>query len=258
MIRLARTFVPKSLWPSVRLERFVAEWAGAKVSGGIFAGLHYVSASHGSVLLPKLLGTYEKEVQKVFTRWGDVEFDQIVVAGAAEGYYAVGLARRYEHASVIAYEAASQARQALHELAVLNGCESRVTARGLCSCSALAADTANARLPLVIVDIEGGETLLLDPEVVPALSRSFILVEVHDMMVPASGAALQARFATTHRIERIDSIARTQADVPPALLAALPRLLRSRALDALNEWRPPGMYWLAMSPHGFAPTSALS
>src|SRR5919198_4691601 len=83
--------------------RFV-RWHGLTVSGGPLAGLTYPDTEPLSVA-PKLLGVYESELHAAIEDAIRADPAVIVNVGAADGYYAVGLARRCRQARVIAYEA---------------------------------------------------------------------------------------------------------------------------------------------------------
>ena len=62
------------------------------VLNGPFRGMKYLSRAYCSAVLPKLLGTYECELIPAIDRLARSDADRIVDIGAAEGYYAVGLA----------------------------------------------------------------------------------------------------------------------------------------------------------------------
>ena len=75
------------------------------VRNGPFRGMRYPErASVGSALVPKLLGSYERELQPVLEDILAREHSEIVDIGCAEGYYAVGLALRLPAARVFAYD----------------------------------------------------------------------------------------------------------------------------------------------------------
>src|SRR5215216_3563254 len=99
--------------------RFVA-WHGLTVSGGPFAGLQYPDTSAHS-LVPKLLGIYERELHGAVEDAIRARPATIVNVGAADGYYAVGLARRCPEARSVAYEADPQQRDLLSRVAARNG-----------------------------------------------------------------------------------------------------------------------------------------
>ena len=77
---------------------------GDVVAAGPFAGMRYVRGAVGSVLPPKLLGLYERELHTAIARIVAAAPDEVVDAGAAEGYYAVGLARALPRCRVTAFE----------------------------------------------------------------------------------------------------------------------------------------------------------
>lgn len=63
------------------------------IYSGPFRGMKYLRASTGSVILPKLIGTYENELHFVFNEIRGNNYDQFIDVGAAEGYYVVGLGK---------------------------------------------------------------------------------------------------------------------------------------------------------------------
>src|SRR5688572_440816 len=105
---------------------------GLVVRAGPFAGLKYMHRASGSVLLPKLVGSYEAELHPAIERVVSTAYDVVVDVGAAEGYYAVGLAKRLPQSKVFAYDIDPVARKACEKLAVVNGVADRVYVRGRC------------------------------------------------------------------------------------------------------------------------------
>jgi hypothetical protein len=218
---------------------FVA-WHGLTVSGGPFAGLRYPDASASS-LIPKLLGTYERELHGAIERAVTAEPEQIVNVGAADGYYAVGLARRCPAARVHAFEADPHARELLARVAETNGVTLEI--HGAATTDALdrlaAPGHAGARIrrgdggTLVLIDCEGCEGTLLDPDRVPPLRTATIVAELHDFAVP--GEAVIARFAATHEVTIVPT-----GPQPPER--------DSKLSLALSEYRPGPMRWAVMTP----------
>lgn len=68
----------------------------------------------------KLLGTYEREVNQCIEQACALNFPLIVDIGAAEAYYAVGLAGRNPDARVIAFETEKRRKAALRQMKQLN------------------------------------------------------------------------------------------------------------------------------------------
>jgi hypothetical protein len=197
-------------------------------------------------LVPKLLGIYERELHSVIERAIAERYELIVDVGAAEGYYAVGMAVRCPGTPVIAYEVDLGGQEATRRTAELNGVGASLCVRGRCTPLDLAS-VLDGRRALVICDCEGDEEHLLDPVAVPALATTAILVEVHDFVVPGVGNTLAARFAATHDVERIWQTDRAIADFPYSDWYS--RLLPRRYLEwVVSEWRPERMSWLSMAP----------
>lgn len=249
MRRIARACLPKRYHPTSVFARRLQEVSQGVVMSGPFAGTRYVDCSFGSQLLPKLLGSYEKELWPAVAELSAAGFERVIVAGAAEGYYAVGMAHWPSVRKVDAFEASPEAYPALAELARRNGVADKIEQHGLCDCSQLAMLLTDPAKTLLLVDIEGSESILLDPGVVPALRETTMLVEVHDCFLKGLGALMHARFGSSHVIRRIDAQSRSLVDVPREL-RDLPRYLLGAAVAAVDEGRPDGMYWLLMRPIG--------
>src|SRR4051812_33678978 len=139
---LQRWRAAQGAWRSRRLaratRRFVA-WHGLTVSGGPFARLRYPGLGPHS-LAPKLLGVYERELHGAIEDAIRARPPTIVNVGAADGYPAVGLARRCPDARVVAYEADAGERAVLGRTAALNG--TAIAIKGAASRDDLAAEIA--------------------------------------------------------------------------------------------------------------------
>jgi hypothetical protein len=197
------------------LDRLVLKESSMVVRGGPFAGLKYVDTSIGSRIIPKLLGTYELELQGVCQDIiDDKSFDHIVNIGAGEGYYAVGFAVQ-THARIEAFETSREGQKMIAHMASLNGVRERVSVYGTCEVEDLyrSMSTQHDR-SLIICDVEGYEIELLDAQRIPMLRRAHILAEIHDFAQPGASRAIQSRFSKTHRITRIRPRKRRMNDFP--------------------------------------------
>jgi len=248
LANFARRVVPERLRPIGYLTHLVRDRTGRRVAGGPFVGMQYIEASTGSAYLPKLLGMYERELNRCVEALCDSKPEVIVDVGAAEGYYAVGLALRNPQARVAAFEMDERGRRQLAEMAQINGVAERVEVAGRCEPADLQrALQICSEGSAVVCDVEGCEQQLMDPAAVPALSRASILVELHDFIVPGVTEALKGRFSATHSIEHIWQQPRHRDEFP--WTTAGTRLLPRRYLDwAVSEWRPVRMAWLWMTP----------
>lgn len=214
---------------------------GDTVQGGPFKGMRYPVRSAEGCEVPRLLGCYEQELAPVIEALIARGFGHVVNIGCAEGYYAVGMARRMTGAAVHAFDANPAARAACQDLAATNAVGARMRIGGLFEGADFVAYPPGDTL--VLLDIEGGEESLLDLARFPALSRLTILVECHDVMRPGLSTRLAERFADTHAVTRIDH-AIGPVTLPPwlATMGHLDRLL------SVWEWRSGPTPWLLLEP----------
>ncbi len=248
----ARRVLPVSWHLSVLGPRFlrsqVARRTALSVATGPFAGMPYITESAGSVWEPKLLGLYERELHLVLREAITRRPSRIVDIGAAEGYYAVGLARAVAGAEVYAFEADDSVHPLLLSLAERSGVSARVHLSGTCTPDMLHQAVGTGKGVLVVCDVEGAEDILLDPDHVRGLRRAAILVELHQGRVPDIAETLRTRFAPTHDITTVDQEARTARDYPyPAPL--VPAAYRLNAVSEHRQPWEPWMQWYWMTPH---------
>jgi hypothetical protein len=213
-----------------------------RVLSGPFTGLAYVDRSLGSTYPPKLLGTYEKELWPAVEEMIRTNYQTIIDIGAAEGYYAIGLANRMPQCKVVAFEVQTDQHDLLRELATKNNVQSRLTLLGLCTAANLSESLSNAGRALIICDCEGGEGDLLDPRSIAELKTADVLVETHDFVASGVSDELRRRFEPTHTIEQIPCAPRTDSDWP-AGAPSVPSRWRSAAMA---EHRPAEQFWLWM------------
>ncbi|MDX1931402.1 MAG: hypothetical protein SFU56_02235 [Capsulimonadales bacterium] len=220
-------------------EKFTARY-GRKVIGGPFEGMDYIRESTGSVLIPKLLGSYEIEVASALDHIFAQSYDTIVDIGCAEGYYAVGLARRFPGARVVAFDTDDHARRLCNEMATLNRVADRVEVRGAADFATLSEVLRGKTL--TVCDCDGCEAFLLDPNRVPPFRTGDLLVELHDHLDPAISSTLRRNFDGSHHIREFSSRERNPGDWP-----ALDFLTPEERKTAVGEYRPP-QQWFFMTP----------
>lgn len=190
------------------LARAVSRATGGKVAGGPFAGMKLDYESLPVHAAPKFLGTYEQELHACIDRAIGLAPTCILNVGCAEGYYAVGLAKRLAGSQVFAADADPKALRATLRNAELNDVRSRVHGVGIIR----SGEFDKYLIPngsLVVMDCEGAEFVLLNPVNDSILLGANILVEVH----PEFGSELDlaARFAQTHKIQIIHQTPRSAA-----------------------------------------------
>ena len=209
------------------------------VQGGPFRGMRLLRQSSWGAgeLSPKLLGCYEAELIPHVIEAVAKNFPQIINVGCAEGYYAIGLARRMPRSRVIAYDLSPEAQAVCRANAEFNGVANRMDVRGTCTHKSLAEDLADRVPTFMVMDCEGAEMQLLDPQTVP-LEHCDILVECHDLFNPKITPTLIERLSSTHTVERIEESSRNPNSP----------ILRNQ--DSVNRWiavcefRMAAQHWL--------------
>jgi hypothetical protein len=206
--------------------------------------MQYIEQSFASVLEPKLLGIYERELHEIVEEAVAADFTKIVDVGAAEGYYAVGLALRLPKAKVWAFETDERARSLIRLIAERNNVSDRVHATGLCRTEDLAAIIQGNEKTLVVCDVEGAEATLLNPQLIPGLRDSCLIVEVHTKTAPGVVEILRNRFSSTHHIRTIEQQARTELDYP---YQSFPVHFFPKAYieNSVSEFRQPWQNWMS-------------
>ena len=225
-----------------RSRQLLAKYApDGRVRAGPFQGMHYVSEAVGSAYLAKVFGNYEHELHATFRALVATPFDLVVDIGAAEGYYAVGLALKMPNLRVVTFDIDKRARHLQKQLAQVNGVADRLDVRGAGDPAEVERALAGATRPLVICDCEGAEDQVLRPAEAPTLRRATVLLELHDHLVPGVSARVRERFAPTHAIEQIDE----SGAIPAAFVDGL----NDEERHYLREGRVVEQSWLLMKPH---------
>lgn len=183
-----------------QIRRFVDEY-GLVVRHGPFAGMVYPDRAdgHAGFLAAKLLGSYELELHPALAEAISGSQRQIVDVGAADGYYAVGLAiRAGEGTRIEAFEVDASERRTCRAMAQLNGVADRVVVHGHCDTRELGRTLD--RGAFVLCDCEGYELELLRPDRVPALESATIVAELHPAAHPNINQIVTDRFVATHHV----------------------------------------------------------
>ncbi|HWR17226.1 MAG TPA: class I SAM-dependent methyltransferase [Terriglobales bacterium] len=206
---------------------------GLEVKHGPFRGMRYtLPAARHRIVIPKLLGCYERELHGVVTQVQQGDYDVIVDVGCAEGYYSTGLALTTK-AKVIAFDAEQIELAHAREMARENRVEDRIEFRSWCNANALIEIARAYRRPFLLSDCEGYEVSLFTPEVIAELRHADLLIELHGDAKPI----FMLRFAQTHRVEIICFNGDNRGDYEQ--LKTLPPDKRAQAVSELRsaqEW----------------------
>lgn len=218
--------------------RRIVEASQGVVMSGPFQGMRWspgrVAWGDGDIG-SRLLGVYERELHPVVEQIVALKPERIVNVGCAEGYYAVGLARRLPDCEIVAVDRLDAARS----YTLAHASENNVTVM------TMAEAPTPAPGEVWIVDIEGGEVDLLDPDCCPALADCHILVELHEWTHPSLLETMTARFIASHTVTRFESSARD-----PNEFEVCRGMPDAQKWAVMSEGRPQSMTWLWMQPLG--------
>jgi len=212
---------------------------GPTILGGPFAGMSFVRQVAEGCCVPKLLGCYEEELHPHVEDAIARDYAQVLNIGVAEGYYAVGLARRMPNTRVFAFDTDANAQKTCAAVAQANAVAERVHIAGLFRGEDF--ERYAGESTLLICDIEGAERELLDPTAYPALRRMDIIVELHDCLIAGLSTEIPRRFAASHDITLVKQAGR--ATPLPSVFEPLSHLDQ---LLAVWEWRSGPTPWAIM------------
>jgi len=224
-----------SKWRSVLIQNTIIKHQGTVVMQGP------LSESAEGCHIAKLLGCYEQPLQPFIEQAIASDYPTILNIGCAEGYYAVGMARRMPATHVLAHDLNPKAQQVCTELAGINQVSARVSVGGLFTPENFAAYATTPTL--VMCDIEGAERELLNPLEAPALKGMDIIVESHECLISGVTQLLIDRFKETHHITLVQDDGQRRLDCPPQWFMSLAHLDQ---LLATWEWRSGPTPWLVM------------
>lgn len=197
-IKLHRLWLTLSFIQASALANELQQKIGNIVYSGPFKGMKLTSAAMQGAYAPVLYGCYESELHGEIEKIIASPYAQILNIGCSFGYYTVGLARRMPQTTIYSYDIDAKARKNCLEMAALNEVAAHIHIgeefRGEDFQKFADAET------LVLMDIEGAERFLLDPQKFPALQKMDVLVELHDLFDAGISQTIVERFSPTHNI----------------------------------------------------------
>ena len=187
----------------------------------------------------KLLGTYESELYNVAEAHFASGPDIVINVGCAEGFWGIGAGMRTK-SPVILVDIDQRALLYAAENAEMNGVD--VVPLTVFNTEVLETGLGASKNPLLIMDCEGAEEQYLDPESVPSLKHTRIIVETHDCDHPGISKRVADRFVDTHDVEWFYQGAKNPYVEPIHDFGDEDKWL------LVNENRPSTMIWLSMTP----------
>jgi hypothetical protein len=189
----------------------------------------------------KWLGTYESELHPIIEQLQKNNYAHFVDVGAADGYYAIGIARLFFPKHVYAYDTDFISRRQVAAVARKNRPVNCVISS---ECRHEDLSRICRKKTFILCDIEGAEVDLLDQRRVPDLKNADMCIEVHATAALQPTEVLEVlshRFAQTHQVNVIKQDSEKLHLVSPDLIQAIGASEVRRALD---EHRGDAMRWL--------------
>ncbi len=208
---------------------------------GPLRGLKLAERSAEGCHIPRLLGCYEQPLHPYIEAAINTPYDVIINIGCAEGYYAVGMARRMPNTRVYAYDQNPNARSACARLAIENEVQDRVEIGEHFTKNDFMQYTKQK--VLVMCDIEGAELDLINLDEAPELEGMDLIIESHECLVPGITSTLKKRFVNTHTVTEVPSTPHRNITGAPNWMKNLSDLDQ---LLAAWEWRAGPTPWLVM------------
>ena len=189
----------------------------------------------------KLLGCYECEIYPYINMMMSYKPNKLVNVGCGEGFYGIGIGLQCPGISVTMIDI----KHNILDIARLNADRNAIKAEFSLESNPEFIDSALSPFsrPMVVMDCEGFEVDLLDPNKVPSLLKSMILVEVHDFIRPQASFLLTKRFESSHRIFSISQGAKNPYKPIMSQYTDWDKML------LCVEGRPCTMSWLCMLPN---------
>ena len=176
------------------------------VKAGPFNGLQYPdSVSFGSSLYPKLIGSYEIELEEYILDFIDKKYNNIYIVGCAEGYYCNGFGTRSANSKIYCFDISKDAVETCNKMSILNNIENNViSVNEKFDLSKL--DSSIGEKTLIVCDIEGAEAALFEEHKIKKLKNIDLLIEVHDFQSVGLTKYFIDLFNKTHKIKQIFSV----------------------------------------------------
>lgn len=215
------------------------------VRNGLFKGMKYpYFQSYGSTIFPKIIGSYEKEVEHIIAKINNNQFETIVDIGCAEGYYAVGLAIKNPNSKIYAIDVDEKSISFCKQMAELNNV---LNIEYLQHIDESFFATQMLEKTFILCDCEGYEKKLFTTSNIFYLKNTHLLIEIHDCVDIDISDYIADLFKDTHNIEIIRSV----DDIYKAKYYEYPEVndlpLKTK-LHCFAEKRPGVMEWYYLSP----------
>ena len=199
-----------------------------------------------SDLITQTLGIYEEHVLDKLIYFSNKGAKSFIDIGAADGYFAVGMAFSKTYPEVHAFEIDPKGQEYIKENATRNLCSDAVNVYGEANIASLKKLINKEFKSTLLIDIEGAEYDLLNNEMLSLLAGNYIICELHPWLIN-NGYELQKdlleRASQKFNLELI-----MRESYAPNLFPEFNDLSDEERLVAVGEGRAKNMQWLVLTP----------
>lgn len=220
-----------------------------KVANGLLVGMKLYPKSYWGDydLIPKILGEYEKDILEYIKYFlNDNKSVTFIDIGAADGYYAVGLARLKEINRVLAFETDSLGQKVIFENAILNNVSNKISIYGQASESIISLLEDLGETILFLIDIEGGEYELLTLSLLDKFKRNTFIIELHPWLVRDGDIKTQELMSNANRFFNISFLSRK--NYTTSSFPEFDNLTEEQQLLVMSEGRFKKQQWVVFQP----------
>jgi hypothetical protein len=221
---------------------------GHQVAYGTFKGMKLSKNTYWSKndIITHILGVYEKHVLKKiieFSKKGNYPFIDI---GAADGYFAIGMAFSETFKKIYAFEIDEEGRRSLNRNIENNLCKDKVVVDIEANFENLKEIVDKNKSAVILIDIEGSEFDLLDDNLLKLLSNCYIVCELHPTL---STNGFEKQNMLINNAKAFFDVSTIQREsYSPNKFSELNEFTDEERLIAFGEGRENNMNWLILEP----------
>lgn len=194
----------------------------------------------------KLLGVYEQHIVHFLSEFYLDSTVPFIDIGAADGYYAVGVARRSWAKRVYAFEISEQGRSVLAVNARINNCLADIQINSEAKEEYLAEIISQYHSAFLLIDIEGAEYALLNSSTLELLKDCTMIIELHPRKIENGWSKQQRLMEDATRW--FDTEILVRETYTPNLFKELDDFTDEERLMAFSEGRKANGIWLLLQP----------
>jgi len=219
---------------------------------GPYKGMFFSENNHWGIgdLGPKIIGLYEFEVQnKLIDLVSNFKIENFVNIGAAEGYHAIGIAKKTRIQNFVLYEIDKKGQEILKENILKNELKKNIKIENKANLNSIY--ELNKKLDfsktLFLIDIEGYELELFNDEILGLLKNSFLIIENHRFLLSKTKQIkyqeLVNKFDDSFNVELVSNTGRNISQINE-----IRNFSENELMMISSESRPKMMEWFVLTP----------